>query len=336
MRARRTLAVTIAGLAIFAGAAAASPIKWLSVDLGAHRFGQLRAPDGIVAQAGPNDVGFKQHGGCGCDDGPRGPMLFDVASNASVWLLDVLNHRLLVWQPGHPARPGRAVSLKGLDVRNFALGRDGTVYLYAVYAEPPARDSGANLWALRPSGKVLWRAHALMGSALRIGPSGVLYSIGARKLAAWTPLTTATGRPLSIAQQRRGTTPFEPLAGGMHLLASQVGVHEVHFALVDRARKVVRAWKIRSRTQIALADRALTPTVVGGDLVVAVDIGREHVVTRLTVSGAGSRFSVDGNAVYGDDGGEPITALRVASDGRLYQLRTSPNAGASVARYALR
>ena len=336
MRARRTLALTIAGLAIVAGAAAASPIKWLSVDLGAHRFGQLRAPDGIVAQAGPTEVGFKQHGGCGCDDGPRGPMLFDVASDESVWLLDVLNHRLLVWQPGHPSRPGRAVSLKGLDVRDFVLGRDGTVYLYAVYAEPPPNDSGANLWALKPSGKVLWRAHALMGNSLRIGASGVLYSVGVRKPTAWTPLTSTAGRPLSLARQRRGTTPFEPLAGGMHLLASQVGVHEVHFALVDRAHKVVRAWKIRSRTQMTLANRALTPTLVRGDLVVAVDIGREHVVTRLTVSGAGGRFSVDGNAVYGDDGVEPITALRVAPDGRIYQLRTSPAAGANVARYALR
>ena len=336
MRARRALALTIAGLAIFAGAAAASPIKWLSVDLGAHRYGQLRTPDGIVAQAGPNDVGFKQHGGCGCDDGPRGPMLFDVASNGSVWLLDVLNHRFLVWQPGHPARPGRVVSLKGLDVRDFALGRDGTVYLYAVYVEPPSGDSGANLWALKPSGKVLWRAHALMGSGLRIGAGGVLYSIGAGKPAAWTPLTSVAGRPLSIAKQRRGTTPFEPLSGGMHLLASQVGAHEVHFALVDKAHKVVRAWRIRSRTQMTLANRALTPTFVRGDLVVAVDIGREHVVTRLTVSGANGRFSVDGKAVYGDDGEMPITALRVASDGRLYQLRTSPDAGASVARYALR
>jgi hypothetical protein len=335
MRARRTLALTIAALAIFAGAAAASPIKWLSVDFGAHRFGQLRAPDGIVAQAGPNGVGFRQHGGCGCDDGPRGPMLFDVPSSGSVWLLDVLNHRLLVWQSGHPGAP-RAVSLKGLDVRDFALGRGGTVYLYAVYVEPPKGDSGANLWALKPSGKVLWRAHALMGNGLNIGPGGVLYSIGARKPGAWTPLTSAAGRPLSIAQQRRGTVPFEPLAGGMHLLTTQVGVHEVHFALVDRAHKVVRAWRIRSQTQMTLADRALTPTLVRGDLVVAVDIGREHVVTRLTVNGADGRFSVDGKAVYGDDGAMPITALRVAADGRLYQLRTSPNVGASVARYALR
>jgi hypothetical protein len=86
---------------------------------------------------------------------------------------------------------------------------------------------------------------------------------------------------------------------------------------------------------MTLADRALTPTLVRGDPVVAVDIGREHVITRLTVNGA-DRFSVDGKAVYGDDGVMAITALRVASDGRLYQLRTSPKVGASVARYALR
>jgi hypothetical protein len=347
MKARRAIALTVAGLAIFAGAAAASPIKWVAVDLGAHRFGQLRAPDQIVAHAGPGQVGFKKQGqGCGCSDGPQGPMLFDIAPNGSVWMLDILNDRLLVWQAGHPARPARTVPLKGLDVRDFALGKDGTVYLYAVYAKPPAGDSGANLWALRPSGQLLWRAHALMLDALRVGPGGVLYSVGVGvgNRNRWTPLTNAAGRPLSIASQRRGTTSSQPLAGGLHLVATQVGVHEVHFAVVDRAHKVLRAWRISSRTHVTLAGRVLTPKLTGNDLIVQVDVSRqsagkvlwEHEVVRLTPEGARAPFAVDAKAVYGDDGVMPITALRVASDGRLYQLRTSPNAGASVARYALR
>ena len=157
MKTRRAVAVTIAALGIFAGAAGAATIKWVSVDLGTHRFGRLQAPNAIVAQAGPTEVGFKKTDGCGCLDGPQGPTLFDVAPNGSVWLLDVLDHRLLTWARGRAARPSRTIELKGLDVRNFAVGRNGTIYLYAVYADPPAGDSGANLWALSPEGKLRWR-----------------------------------------------------------------------------------------------------------------------------------------------------------------------------------
>lgn len=345
----RAAALTVAGLtlllaAITLGTAAASPIKWVSVPLGTHQFGHLRSPDAVVARAGPNEVGFKRGGtGCGCMDGPGGPVLFDVARNGSIWLFDVLNHRLLFWQSGQPRHPARTIKLKGLDVRDFALGRDGTVYLYAVYAEPPIGDSGANLWALTPNAKVLWRAHALMGNALRIGPNGALYSVGVKRASAWTPLTTSAGRPLSLAQQRRGTMPFQPLAGGLHLIANQLSPHEVHFALVDRAQKVIRAWRVTGRTQLALAPRTLTPAVVGGDLVVQLDVSRqtkgaflwEHQVLRLTSSGSRASFSLDAKAVCCNDGTEPITPLRIASDGRLYQLHTNPKTGVEINRYSL-
>jgi len=339
---------TIAGLAILLagitlGTAAASPIKWVAVPLGTHQFGHLRAPDAIVARAGPSQVGFKKGGnGCGCIDGPGGPVLFDVAPNRSIWLFDVLNHRLLVWQPGHPPHP-RSISLKGLDVRDFALGRDGTIYLNAVYAEPPAGDSGANLWALTGGGKVLWRAHALMGNALRIGPNGALYSVGGKRAGAWTPLTTSTGRALSLAQQRRGTVQSQPLAGGMHLIANQLGPHEVHFALVDSTQKVVRAWRVTGRSQLALAPGVLTPSLVGRELVVQLDVSRqtkgaflwEHQVLRLGPSGSRASFSLDAKALCCNDGTGSITPLRIASDGRLYQLRTNPKTGVSVARYSV-
>jgi hypothetical protein len=272
-------------------------------------------------------------------------MLFDLGQDRSIWVLDVLNHRLLEWKSGRPAQPTRTLRLPKLDIRDFAIERGGTIYLYAVYAEPPAGDSGANLWALTQSGQVRWRVHAETGTALRLGPHGALYSIGASKRhpAAWTPLTTPAGRPLSLAAQRRGTTLFQPLAGGMHLLVSQVGVHEAHFALVDRSKKIVRAWRVRSKTPLALAQRTLTPALVDGDMVVQVDVSRqlksksvwEHVVMRLSPTGTRDRFSLDANAVWGDDGAEPITALRVGSDGRLYQLRTNPKTGLKIASYSL-
>jgi hypothetical protein len=351
MKMRRAFATTVVGLAaLLAGialaTAAASPIKWIPVPLGTHAFGHLRAADAVVVSAGPNQVGFKKRGGdCGCTDGPQGPMLFDFGQNGSIWVLDILNHRLLAWKSGRPAKPARTVALPKLDIRDFAIGRGGTIYLYAVYAEPPAGDSGANLWALTPSGQVRWRVHAATGTALRLGPEGALYSIGASKRhpAAWTPLTTAAGRPLSLAAQRRGTKSFQPLAGGMHIIVSQIGVHEAHFALVDRSQKIVRAWRVRSKTPLALAPRTLTPALVGGDLVVQVDVSRqlkgtflwEHVVMRLSPSGTRDRFSLDAKAVWGDDGAEPITALRVGSNGRLYQLRTNPKTGLKVASYSL-
>jgi len=336
--------VLLAGITL--GTAAAAPIKWVSVPLGSHQFGHMRAPDAIVVNAGPNQVGFKKEGsGCGCTDGPEGPMLFDVAPNGSIWLFDVLNHRLLMWQPGKAKRPARSLPLPKLDVRDFALGRNGTIYLNAVYAKPPAGDSGANLWALKPSGHLLWRAHADTGTALRLGPDGSLFSIGTGKAGSrsWTRLTTAAGRPLSLAAQRRETTPFQPLARGLHLVSTQLGLHEVHFALVDRSHKVVRAWRVTSKTQIELAQRALTPALVGGVLVVQLDVSRpagdkslfEHVVMRLAPNGMRQSFSLDAKAVWGDDGAEAITALRVGSDGRLYQLRTNPKSGASIARYSL-
>ena len=351
MKMRRAFATTVVGLAaLLAGialaTAAASPIKWIPVPLGTHTFGHLRAADAVVVSAGPNQVGFnKRGGGCGCTDGPQGPMLFDLGQDRSIWVLDVLNHRLLEWKSGRPAQPARTLRLPKLDIRDFAIGRGGTIYLYAVYAEPPAGDSGANLWALTQSGQVRWRVHAETGTALRLGPHGALYSIGASKRhpAAWTPLTTAAGRPLSLAAQRRGTRSFQPLAGGMHLIVSQLGVHEAHFALVDRSQKVLRAWRVRSKTPLALAQRALTPALIGGDLVVQVDVSRqlkgtflwEHVVMRLSPSGTRDRFSLDAKAVWGDDGAEPITALRVGSNGKLYQLRTNPKTGLKIARFSL-
>ncbi|HEX6679152.1 MAG TPA: hypothetical protein VF063_00770 [Gaiellaceae bacterium] len=338
MKGRTTIIFAVAALALLGGTASATPIKWISVPLGTHRFGQLQRPEAVVARAGPSEVGFKKQGGCGCADGPAGPVLFDVSRGGSIWVFDVLNHRFLVWQRGRPAHPARTLAFPKLDIRDFVLGRNGTVYLSAVYAEPPAGDSGANLWALSPRGKVLWRVKALTGGSLRVGPSGAVYGIGVRSASSWTPLTTPGGRPLSLVQQRRGTTSFQPLGGGLHLVATQVGSHEAHYALVDKKRTIVKAWKVTSRTQI-LASPSLTPALVRGDLVAAVDVSRgtrlQHIVLRLSPSGARAQISVDAKAVYGAGGAETVTALKVGSDGRLYQLRTNPKTGLAVASYSL-
>jgi hypothetical protein len=87
----------------------------------------------------------------------------------------------------------------------------------------------------------------------------------------------------------------------------------------------------------------LTPAIVGRDLVVPLDASRqtksaflwEHQVLRLSANGSRVSFSVDAKALCCNDGTGALTPLRVASDGRLYQLRTNPKTGASIARYSL-
>jgi hypothetical protein len=360
MKARRAVVVALTGLAILlAGAvleqAGAAPIKWLSVQMGTHRFGHLSKPDAIVARAGPKDVGFEcgrpsaceppQPGGCGCIDVlPQGPSSFDVARNGSIWLLDELNHRLLVWRSGHPGRPVRSVRLPaGLNVSEFVLGPDGTIFTYSVNNISGRRVH--MLYALSPSGRVRWHApSAIEGSQalLRVGATGAVYAVGgfpADEASAWTPLTTPSGRPLPLAQQRRRTTAFQSLPGGLHLLTTELSDHEAHLALVNRAHKVVRAWRITGRPGFGLVRGATA--LVGGDLVVPLDVSRqirnmsrsEHVVLRLTPTGAArERLVLEGRAVWGD---EVNGGLRIGPDGRLYQLRTDPKTGVSIARYSL-
>ena len=329
MKAQKALIFAVAAVALLAGTAGASPIKWISVPLGTHRFGQLQRPEAVVARAGPSEVGFKKNGGCGCTDGPAGPVLFDISRGGSIWVFDVLNHRFLVWQRGRPAHPARTLAFPKLDIRDFVLGRNGTIYLNAVYAEPPAGDSGANLWALTQQGKVLWRVKALTGSGLRLGPSGAVYGVGVKSANSWTRLTAPGGRPLSLAQQRRGTTSSQPLSGGLHMVATQVGPHEAHFALVDKKATIVKAWRVTSRTRITVS-RALTPALVDGDLIAAVDASRgastDHVVLRLSAHGTRAVRSLNGTT----------TTTRVGPDGRLYQLVASPKTGVRIARYSLR
>jgi hypothetical protein len=359
MKARR--AVAIALLVIAAGAmiqpATAAPIKWLAVHLGTHRFGQLSRPDAIVARAGAHDVGFEcgkpsacapegtPTGGCGCIDTlPQGPTSFDVGRDGSIWLLDGVKHRLLVWQRGRSARPVRSVRLPS-DVgdSDFALGRDGTVYVFA--GNVPHRPYLA-MYALTRSGGIRWKAATTVGSSqarLVSGPDGSIYAVGPSAAPTWTPLTTPAGRPLPLAVQRRRSSPLQPLAEDRRLLTTQVSDHQVHFALIDRTHRVVRAWRVTSATALAVVHA--TPALIGGDLVVPLDVSHqaskntfrwEHLILRLgPTGGTRQRLTLDARAVWDPDGTTTRTTLRIGADGRVYQLRTDPKTGVSVARYSL-
>jgi hypothetical protein len=358
MNARRAVAIALFALAgaVVVQAAGASPIKWLNVPLGTHRFGHLSAPDAIVARAPAQDVGFEcgkpsacssvtsEGGGCGCIDVlPHGPTSFDIGRDGSIWLFDGIKHRLLVWQRGRPSGPARSVPLPAnVWDSDFALGRDGTIYLFA--GNVPGRPYQA-MYALTRTGRVRWKAATTVASGqaqLVIGPDGALYSVGPSATPTWTPITTPAGRPLPLAVQRRRSGPLQPLPGGLRLLRTQVSPHEVHFALIDRAHKVVRAWRITSRTGLAVV-RAI-PALIGDDLIVPVDVSRqarktfqwEHLILRLgSAGGAQRRLALDARAVWDPDGTTARTTLRIGSDGRVYQLRTDPTTGVSVARYSL-
>jgi hypothetical protein len=350
MNRRRALLLLLlaAATVAFARPAAAAPIRWLAVNLGVHSFGRLSAPDAVVARARADAVGFecgkpsaciaeRPSGGCGCIDVlPQGPTAFDVARDGSVWVLDGVEHRLLTWRR---RRTVRGVPLPS-DVgdSDFVVGRDGTVYVFGgnVHGKPYLA-----MYALTRAGHVRWKAATTVGSSqarLLLAWDGTVYAVGPSATPTWTPLTTPAGRPLALAVQRRRSSHLQPLARDLRLLTTQVSPREVHFALIDGRGRVVRAWRVTSRTSLEVS--RLVPTLVGGELAVGVGVYRgqqsETTILRLGSSGATRlRLELDARAVWDPEDATARSTVRIASDGRLYQLRTSPTTGVSVARYSL-
>jgi hypothetical protein len=341
--------VLAAGLALVAGGAVQPAAATSSVPppvaLGVHRFGHLRAPDSIIAHADPDEVGFSQPPK-GQDGVAFGPWSFDVARDGSVWLLDEVNHRLLVWEPGRPDHPARSVRLP-LDplerVADFAVAPDHSIY--ATYVPPPGPGpKRLRLCKLTPDGQVLWTAPTIVeifNAPLRIGPDQAVYVHGAKPGHRWTALTTPAGRPLPVAEQRQRTNARQPLPGGLRLAIAHPSVGERRVTLSNEAGRVLRGWRVTSQDN--LGAEVATPALVGGDPVVVVEVAREtktefryeYQVLRLARAGGASvRFAIapDTSVVWGDT---PITGVRVGPDGQLYQLRTSRTSGVDIARYSL-
>lgn len=320
------------------------------VRLGTHSFRHTRAADAVVARAGASNVGFENN-----ENYQFGPQTFLVARDGSVWLHDGLNQRLLVWSAGHPDAP-RVVKLPFFAADNdIALGPAGSVYVTRLLRDPPR----LLLYRLSPTGEVLWKIRLagtyagqstfVLGSnsPLRVGPDGTLYCLVFMGLAGdewgWMPVATPSGSPLSAAAQRRGTHwPFQPAPGGLRLLAetytppnADTAPHEQRFALVDRHGRLVRAWRVLSRTDFGGVAKPMTPELVGHDLVVALPVtngtASEYVVLRLGAHGAATRFSLP----YAMWGSSLLTDLRIGPDGALYQLGSSPTTGIVISRYSL-
>jgi len=318
--------------------------RFLATSLGAHKFGHVREPDAIVAHAGANDVGLTC---CADPPGGDGPSSFDIAHDGSTWVLDRLNHRLLVWRAGHPARPVRSVKLPhNLDAGDFALGRNGTIFVRAGDTADLGNGNKDHLYALTATGRPLWQTPTTAGIAtaqLQRGPDGALYAVQACGLTCapfgghvvWTPLTTRAGRPLSLAERAERASPFEPLTGGLRLV-TQLSYSVARFALINRADEIVRAWRVTSSTR--LSGMLGAPTLVGGDPVIPLEVSAqqhwEKLIVRLgPTGGTRVRFALADRPLVGEV--NLFAPLRIGADARLYQLRTNLKTGASVARYSI-
>jgi hypothetical protein len=187
------------------------------------------------------------------------------------------------------------------------------------------------------------------GSPLRLGPDGRLYYLVMTGLPGdewgWMPVATAAGRPLAPRAQLSGIHfPFQPAGRGLRLVGPELytpredaAPHEARYALVDRRGRLVRAWRVLSRSEFNL--HMTVPDLVGGDPLIVLDFrsqraggGWEYEVLRLGPHRA-VRFSLS-REVWGDLNAMPD--LRVGRDGSLYQLATSPTAGVAISRYSLR
>jgi hypothetical protein len=326
------------------------------VSLAAHRFDAPHPAGTVVARARPDQVGWQLLEGCGC--GPSfGPQTFLVGRDGTVWLDDSLNNRLLGWDAGRPDAIVRSVRLPDRSAdHDVALGPNGTFYVTGVQGHGVS--ARLVLFRLDRTGRVIWRSR-LAGnpndftsfnvgdnSQLRTGPDGTLYLLaGMMGLPGgewgWMPVATALGHGISLAAQRRGTHwPDQPLGGGMRLVSEAYTakvdgpVREVRYALLDRRGRVVRSWRVTSRSDINLD--FTTPELVGGDPVVVLDVsapGRfEYLVLRLGPHGIHSRFSLP-RAVFGDN---LLADIRIGPDGKLYQLGSSPDTGVVIRRFSLR
>jgi hypothetical protein len=326
--------------------------KPVVVRLGAHRFGHIRAPEAVVARARADEVGW--------DIGPEfnlGPQTFLVGHDRSIWLEDEFNHRMLVWRADRPDATERSVALPPGGLGDIALGPTGTLYAY----RPGTPDYPANvLYRLSATGEVLWQ-HRLpdrflgWNAQLRVGPNGTLYFVVSSAdfgrpagEYGWMPMATPSGRPLSTAAQRRGILwGYQPLADGLRLVSEMytrridTPSHEARLGLIDRSGRLVRGWRIHSRTQLFFPAGYTTPELVAGDPVVVLDLQAgaytsqfkwERMVLRLAPGGTRARFSLSKPAVYGDN---LFADLRVGPDGKLYQLATSPTTGVVISRYSL-
>ena len=322
-----------------AGGAKAPDRSWIlddptRVSLGAHRFGDWRAPEAVVATAGrgggSSQVGIE----CGGLEGSCfGPSSVDIASDGTVWVVDALHRRLLGWAPGHPAHPSRVVPLAFAPV-DIAVAPDGTFYVSQGDGDPYDR-----VHAIDANGTPRWTHEILTliyNAHLRIGPGGIPYSVDGAD--GWVPIADAAGHPLTLAAQQRGMRSYQPLSQGRQLVTAFPGEHEWLTGIASPKGTLPQAWRVDTVAPYNVSTE-VTPAVVDGDpVIVTVDPDVAHsrldlMVTRLA-SGGGVRdhFFIPRGAPKNM---LVTTDQRVGPDGALYVMQLNPTHGIRVVRYSL-
>ncbi len=318
------------------GGGGGAPTGPISVSLGVHTFNTLTPADGVTVRVSAAGVGWSHDSAY-----MTGPVSFTFDPDGGAWLLDAMNKRLLGWPPGAPTRPTGNIPLPvpGVDA---AWGPGGD--LYVTQPGTPRQPSLMVLYRVARDGRLRWwapLASPTFNDQLRVLPDGLLYEVEAGT-GAWIPVVTAAGAPLSVSAQRRLTQRSRPLPNGRHLTATAASypAHEVTVAVVDAAGHASRTWRITSTTDMAIAP-GTWPDLSAGDPVVLLDVfdwhrspasnQMEQVALRLTDSGAARPIHLD-NAHWGD---EPVTEYRIGPGGDLYQLRSRPTTGVTIARYRL-
>jgi hypothetical protein len=289
----------------------------VSVSLGRHVFGRVRAPDAEVARASwgsaPHDVGL----GGSRELGFSGPSSFDVEADGTVDLLDSVNGRVMKWAHGRR----EVVPLPGAsELSDFGVGADGGLHILDARGMLHSFDAhGSPRWAQKLSDRT-W-------AKLEEGAAGPV--VLQQPSEQWMPVAEG-GVPLTRAEQSRSAHAGRRLANGHDILVERVGTNELRVAEAG-GQAVLRAWRVTSETplgEVQVAERN------GDDIVVVTraytDERDEFVVLVLNRAGLAATFSVASESWTET---APLARFRLAR-GSLYRLHTT-QAGPVVDRFDL-
>ena len=263
----------------------ASPI---SVDLGAHHFGNTATASARVASSrwgdGPTDVGIEE----GPQLAPIGASSFDVDAAGTVTVLDEAHKQLLRFTSSTPSTPAVIpVEIRGT-IADLAVRRDGGAYILESVADPGQTPL---LRSFDAAGQlvVTWHTAEATASTLRLGPDGP--QALEYPASQWMPIANETVSSVATTQLARGRAG-RAVAGGREIVAQREG-REARVALIGPGN-AVRSWRIRSVT--ALAEIQLAEPL--GDRVVVVlrtytDTDAAFIVLVLGDRGLEQHFAID-------------------------------------------